>query len=92
MNISVFTNYILKFECKYSYLNECGEFVDDRTDNERIVNGGELMYKISQLLVEVETIAVHSIENGLYFECSNPITGETANYWLTWKAIEGDDK
>ena len=89
MFISVFLDYIVETHCKYSYLNEEGDFRDDEFKTRKTVSGGELMDEIAKHILDSDTITVDICDKSIIIDIFNDGTGETTNYKYTFTAITG---
>jgi len=90
MQITIFSKYKVKYECKYSYQNEEGEFIDGECNWDKVINGDELVKLISELIQDKDFIVITSKENYVYIEHFNPMTGEPADYKITYEEVQDE--
>ena len=79
MNICVFYDYEVEYFCKYSYINEDGDFSKGNAKWKKVLNGGKLLEWLSRLLADDKCIEVAIKDNKIYVGDFNPNSGETSD-------------
>ncbi len=92
MKITIFSKYKVKYESKYSYQNEEGEFVDGECKWDKTLEGSELMELIVGLIKDEDFIVITSKENYVHIEYFDPMTGEPADYKITYEEVWDEKK
>ena len=80
ININIYSDYILKCEGKYSYINEYGDFSEGKIDYERELSGSKLIDLIIDSLHDIGFGSVSFKTNKIEFDEFDPLSGETSTY------------
>ena len=91
MDINVFTKYKVKYTCKYSYINEDGDFRDDEAAWEHVLDGWSLIEHIIRLMNDVDFMRILATDKMIYIEHFNPNTGEPADYTYEFEETDEDE-
>lgn len=94
MNINVFGKYKVKRVHKYSYISDrIGKeyyFNEDKSEQEKVISGGELMEWIADDMKDWLTINVNFSDNEIFMEHFNPNTGESGDILYAIEPIYPD--
>jgi len=90
MDICIFYKYKVKYKCKYSYLNEYGDFSDGQVEWVKEMDGFEFIKFIAELFTDSEFLSVKTSDFRFYIEQFNPNTGEDGTCWINYEVIEED--
>lgn len=94
MEINVFGKYKVKRTNNYSYISDrIGEeyyFDKDKSEQEKVISGGELMEWIANDMKDWLTISVNFSDNEIFMEHFNPNTGESGDILYTIESIYPD--
>ncbi len=90
MKINVFFDYNVNYTCKYSFINEDGEFAKRKVKQEFNINGGVFLDKISDLMKDNKCIEIESDDNEIYIGHFDPHSGEDADYVFKYKELKKD--
>ena len=85
MDISIYIEYIVQHECKYSYRTGYDEFKEDKFKVKREMQGGELMFLVADLLKKENSDQIRCSRGIIEISEFNPFSGETAYHKIKYK-------
>lgn len=91
-SICIFGNYNVNYLCKYSFLDEEGDFAfNEIKKSNQNVDGCTLMKRFLELLSNRDLILFSFSNNSLYIEHFNPHDGTGADYTITLEKVKEEN-
>lgn len=91
VNLSTFSKYKVDYVCKYSYINEEGDFSNGEVHRNEVMDGGKFLDWIGELIQDDMCVSLSVAAGKVFIEYFNPMNGEGSDHSFIYKEIKDSE-